>query len=106
MWKGIKMADKKRLIDANSLVKDFELLAKYEEGSLQSTILGVTHTIKARPTIDAVEVRHGYWIEKGYVCGETEYECSKCKETEWRTSISRFKYCPFCGAYMDKKINI
>lgn len=50
---------------------------------------------------DAAPVRHGRWIETGYVCGENEYQCSECKETEWRTSASRLKYCPFCGAKMD-----
>lgn len=44
---------------------------------------------------------HGRWIEGGYACGENEWECSECHETEWRTSISRFKYCPFCGARVD-----
>lgn len=37
----------------------------------------------------------GFWIKKRYVCGESEYECSACLETEWRTSIGRFKFCPF-----------
>ena len=50
---------------------------------------------------DVAPVRHGRWIERGYVCGENEYQCSQCKETEWRTSASRLKYCPFCGAKMD-----
>ena len=53
------------------------------------------------PAADVAPVRHGHWIGKGYVCGETEYQCSECKETEWRTSASRLKYCPFCGAKMD-----
>lgn len=42
----------------------------------------------------------GYWIVKRYVCGESEFECSACHETEWRTSIARFKFCPFCGVQM------
>lgn len=42
----------------------------------------------------------GYWIVKGYVCGESEFECSACHGTEWRTSIARFKFCPFCGVQM------
>lgn len=50
---------------------------------------------------DVAPVRHGRWIVKGYACGETEYQCSECKETEWRTSASRLKYCPFCGVKMD-----
>lgn len=46
-------------------------------------------------------VVHGRWEAKGYVCGESEFECSVCHKTEWRTSISRFRWCPFCGARMD-----
>lgn len=57
--------------------------------------------IKNVPAADVAPVRHGRWIETGYACGENEYQCSECKETEWRTSASRLKYCPFCGAKMD-----
>ena len=50
---------------------------------------------------DVAPVRHGRWIKRGYACGENEYECSVCHETEWRTSASRMKYCMFCGTRMD-----
>ena len=53
------------------------------------------------PTVDAVPVVHGSWIKGGYACGENEYKCSVCGETEWRTSSARMKYCMFCGAKMD-----
>ena len=54
------------------------------------------------PPADVAPVRYGHWIKTGsYACGENEYLCSECKETEWRTSASRLKYCPFCGAKMD-----
>lgn len=53
------------------------------------------------PASDVAPVVHGRWEEKGYVCGESEFECSVCHKTEWRTSISRFRWCPFCGARMD-----
>ena len=104
MRKGAKMADEKRLIDANSLVKDLELLAKYEEGSLQSTILGVTHTIKARPTIDAVEVRHGYWIPAMHI-GDCCYRCSECQFLRDAYLLDIGNYCPNCGARMEGDVN-
>lgn len=53
------------------------------------------------PAADVATVRHGRWKTKGYVCGETEYQCTACGETEWRTSIDRFRWCPFFGARMD-----
>lgn len=52
------------------------------------------------PSTDVTPVRHGRWEQTGYACGETEFQCSECKQTEWRTSISRFNFCPFCGAKM------
>lgn len=61
----------------------------------------VLEAIDAAPTIDPESMRpKAHWIKRGYVCGENEYECSACHETEWRTSASRMKYCPYCGARM------
>lgn len=57
--------------------------------------------ISAFPAADVAPVVHGKWDDKGYVCGETAWECSVCHEIEWRTSCGRLKYCPFCGAKMD-----
>lgn len=54
-----------------------------------------------RNAADVSPVRHGRWEQTGYACGETEFQCSECKQTEWRTIISRFNFCPFCGAKMD-----
>ena len=48
------MANEKRLIDANALVKKLELLANHEDSFRQSVILGVVHTVKAQPTVDAL----------------------------------------------------
>ena len=67
------MANEKRLIDANALVKDLEFLAKYEDSFRQSVILGVVQTVNARRTVDAVEVvrckdcKHAWIHPCGYV---------------------------------------
>lgn len=56
--------------------------------------------ITSIPTADVAPVRRGHWIIKsGYVCGEVEFECSCCCETEWRTN--EMEYCPNCGAKME-----
>lgn len=52
------------------------------------------------PTREMVERMRGEWIRGGYACGEHEWECSKCHGTEWRSTCSRLKFCPFCGAPM------
>lgn len=61
----------------------------------------IVDEVKKAPTIDPESLRPtAHWIKRGYVCGENEYECSDCHQTEWRTSASRMKYCMFCGARM------
>lgn len=61
----------------------------------------IVDEVKKAPIIDPESLRPtAHWIKRGYVCGENEYECSACHETEWRTSASRMKYCIFCGARM------
>ena len=48
--------------------------------------------IKTLPTVDAVPVRHGYWIDR-----DGQYECSECHNI----SCCKGKYCPDCGALMN-----
>ena len=65
------------------------------------------------PTVDAVEVVHGYWIDSYSVDHigriiEHSIDCSVCDSVfkddsrqvvkHWK---ERFKVCPFCGANMD-----
>ncbi len=57
--------------------------------------------IECAPTVDAVPVRHGEWTR--HVLGSTGYGTTvmhQCSECECMT-ISRFRYCPNCGAKMD-----
>ena len=72
--------------------------ALYDAGAI--TMNGVK-ILNQFPSTDVTPVRHGRWEQPGYACGETEFQCSECKQTEWRTSITRFNFCPFCGAKMD-----
>lgn len=61
----------------------------------------VRRIICESPIIDAEPARHGRWVKSGYACGESEWTCTICSNKEWRTSTSRLKFCPFCGAKMD-----
>lgn len=99
-----------RLIDADKLVENLELMAKYQPEHKQSTILGVCATIKAAPTIDAEPVRHGRWIPRRVGADQTQFQCSECprtivvvndyfaKPTKWANK--KYPYC-HCGAKMD-----
>ena len=76
-----------RLIDADALI---ELLN--DNGVPYNA--DVNYFITNAPTIDAVEVVPGHWIDcDGY------RECSKCG---WLHAHNRLNYCPICGAKMDE----
>ena len=76
-------------------------LTKVEVTNRLATMTDAKREIAEMPAADVAPVVHGRWKTKGYVCGGTEYQCTACGETEWRTSIDRFRWCPFCGAKMD-----
>ena len=64
------------------------------------TALNLAISALRAPTREQAEKMRGEWERGEYACGEHEWECSKCHETEWRSTCSRLKFCPFCGAPM------
>ena len=57
------------------------------------------------PAVDAVEVKHGRWIECEDATLDVYYKCSVCGN-EWdiiegTPEDNNMKYCPECGARMD-----
>ena len=99
-----------RLIDADlaiAKVKDDGILGSGYSDS--ERIDDVCDMIDSCPTVDAVEVVHGWW--KGYVhsalvrwkdgepvwADRNVYRCSRC---DFGT-IAKHNYCPNCGAKMD-----
>ena len=61
--------------------------------------------IKSMPTIEAVPVVHGEWLEQEDMMLDTYYDCSVCGESfttiDGTPSDNLFNYCPNCGAKMD-----
>lgn len=89
-----------RLIDADALI------AEYPDDVL-------THCdIEATPTIDARPVVHGKWKPVRYTtycsCGKSyetyHYLCTACNHVAYAQPYG-LKYCPNCGAKMDKEAN-
>ena len=58
------------------------------------------------PTADVVEVKHGKWYLLDECCNEGVY-CSVCHKKVYRTNYAnqklKSKFCPNCGAKMDKR---
>lgn len=88
------MANEKRLIDANALIEQFD------DCNFKGFVL--KRLIEMQPTVDAVEVVHGRWINWGK-SGTPTYEnygtCSVCHEDAEICTEHR-NYCPNCGAKM------
>ena len=95
------MANEERLIDANGvLAKQFTAGLSDASGNYYGHADVVfVNDIENAPTVDAVEVVHGRWIEKPYLLGTTRY-CSICGQN-YGMPHGVFNYCPNCGAKMD-----
>ena len=85
----LKAAVGRLMYSDNKDVRDYNALIDFIESALRPV---------SREQVE--KAWRGEWTQGGYACGEHEWECSKCHETEWRTSCSRLKFCPFCGAPM------
>ena len=88
----------KRLIDANALWKVLDEAGLFVSGNPRHI---AQQTVEEQPTVDAVEVVHGWWIKCESMVRSAQ--CSRCKG--WFTKHSVYEpyppYCPNCGAKMD-----
>ena len=103
----------KRLIDADSLKRAFCNHCDGDEPCTEPCIeIGL---IETAPTIDAVEVVHGSWIEaedfdeliKGSViCSNCrgQYQSLIIRNNEIEMRANKTPYCPNCGAKMDGEV--
>lgn len=101
-----------RLIDADALAEavarhemDERMLSEYEYGvntglEIADIEIGNAPTVQAFQTVQdvtiEVPVRHGKWVLGEYPNGYKTWECSVCG----CPMITRFWYCPNCGAKM------
>ena len=100
-----------RLIDADALNIDFYDEYETEDDAYAYGYIS-KHQIDMAPTIDAVEVVHGKWIEhkeRTIVMDNnfvdffpTESECSNCglRRATYFIDSPLSNYCPNCGAKM------
>lgn len=90
-----------RLIDidrlCNDLVKRWSIADKKKEDLIRAVMADVvTPIVVSQPTVDAVPVRHGKWVDDSNgIEGAWNY-CSVCGEQ----AIDLYDYCPNCGADM------
>lgn len=83
-----------RLIDADALIKTL---------GIDDLPIRLTYEIENAPTVDAVPVRHGKWIDDGQHADffpHHEWRCSECGEQVLEIGEPWYVYCPNCGADM------
>lgn len=65
----------------------------------------INEVLNGLPAVDAVEVKHGRWLECDDGWGDIHYQCSECGQ-EWNLDAgtpeeNNMNHCPNCGAKMD-----
>ena len=99
------MATEKRLIDANALMDKLEDLKSVLYGweDYNTGVDSAVYKVENAPTVDAVEVVHGRWIDDGGLDedGNGQYRCSCCGVGEKHNPTVTVSYCWNCGAKMD-----
>lgn len=93
-----------RLIDAEVLLKKADWFEYYDEDGHWDGFKYIdVDDVEKAPTIDAVEVAHGYWALLSYQSSpfgiDEEYRCSICGTAADYENLTR--YCSNCGARMD-----
>ena len=94
------MANEERLIDANELKEKIikEIRHYWNDGTGGYYLAeDVIPDIEDAPTVDAVEVVHGYWIVECI----NRRRCSNCGFGRNTDTQIGWNYCPNCGAKMD-----
>lgn len=83
-------------IERNALIAKFKRLTLGENSLVERLFAdGVYAVIETFPAADVVEVRHGYWMDSS-----NGWTCSECISDNIRDT----KWCPNCGAKMDRKV--
>lgn len=94
-----------RLIDADAVISFVDAGHLRNPMELSWSDKDVVDMIESRPTVDAVQVVHAYWIIKPHgTYGQLRAFCSACgKHSGIGGIVSNQKkpYCPNCGAIMD-----
>ena len=81
-------------------------LAPYEENDFSQQMDVILAIVDAQPAADVVEVRHGRWGEYEsfpLTSSLNGHPCSECGMHFSTLAIPVMKYCPNCGARMDKE---
>ena len=90
------MATEKRLIEADKLKTAMYLIAAVCNTE-NIFIDAIIDEIDNADDVDAVEVKHGWWVPTNLI---NNFSCSQCKHRYISGFVKTWNYCPNCGANM------
>lgn len=96
---------------ANDLISRKALIADLRTAKGLGKIIAETivRFLKKQPTVDAVEVVHGRWVQKEFWIGGGTWRCSECGRQimfmNGTPTTENMHYCPGCGADMRERKN-
>jgi hypothetical protein len=100
------MANEKRLIDVNKVIDSMQKCLDESPDKKDSVAYfafeSIITALKQEPTVDAVEVVHGYW-EKAHDDLDIDrgWKCIHCNGSVYEMTYEPYQYCPHCGTKMD-----
>lgn len=89
-----------RLIDADKI--DFNEVFKGQSDFAKDTREAAKSLIDSQPTVEAVPVVHGEWVNE-YI-NPYGHPCHCCSMCGFKASYQDKNFCPNCGADMRKKV--
>lgn len=91
------------LISRQALLDDIRKKAKAGFPANKNLSLYAESCVVHAPTVDAVPVRRGHWIDKGvrdWHCSECNYQMAKVRNFDGYCYDDKPNFCPNCGADM------
>ena len=95
-----------RTINVDALIEKFEkdkfdrcrddYQSGYNDGMLHAEVVADNF-----PTVDAVPVKHGKWIQRTEYIDDMGFTGCRCSECNYWKPMGEWHYCPNCGARMD-----
>ena len=90
----------KEYIERNELIKNLNYFAPEHYSAL------INDLIMKQPAADVAPARHGEWeYQPPTATLNGAWKCTACKCYFWEHTANEFKYCPNCGAKMDRSDN-
>lgn len=100
------MSNKKEYIEREAVLNEQMEICHWDGLNDSYDDFVAVKDILAIPAADVEEVRHGEWVDNGFINDKPAVRCTEC-DIVFCDQINNhrvmFNYCPYCGVKMDGK---